>query len=162
MKLHTIKPEPGSQAPGQAPRLRRELRPRQDLRQGQQGPEGPFRRRHPRRLRRRPDAPSPPPAQAGFNNFDFRDVVGTSSTSRDLDGRVRRRRRRSTRQRSARPGLVNGRCDKVKVLGNGEVTKKPSPCEVDKVSASAREKIEKAGGNDQQRLSDLSRFRSIS
>ena len=34
----------------------------------------------------------------------------------------------------------------VKVLGNGEITKKLT-VEVDKVSASAKEKIEKAGGS---------------
>lgn len=43
-------------------------------------------------------------------------------------------------------GLVKGVCDGVKLLANGEVTKKFT-ISVDKVSASAREKIEKAGGS---------------
>jgi len=42
-------------------------------------------------------------------------------------------------------GLVNGTWDGVKVLGSGELTKKLS-LKVDAISASAREKIEKAGG----------------
>src|SRR5271154_7009271 len=43
-------------------------------------------------------------------------------------------------------GLVNGRWDGVKVLGDGQLTKKLA-LKVDAVSASAREKIEKAGGS---------------
>jgi len=43
-------------------------------------------------------------------------------------------------------GLVNGTWDGVKVLGGGELTKKLS-LKVDAISASAREKIEKAGGS---------------
>ncbi|HWB04543.1 MAG TPA: 50S ribosomal protein L15 [Verrucomicrobiales bacterium] len=42
-------------------------------------------------------------------------------------------------------GLVKGRQQGIKVLGDGELTKKLT-VSVDKVSASAREKIEKAGG----------------
>jgi len=42
-------------------------------------------------------------------------------------------------------GLVNGTWDGVKILGSGELTKKLS-LKVDAISASAREKIEKAGG----------------
>jgi large subunit ribosomal protein L15 len=43
-------------------------------------------------------------------------------------------------------GLVNGRWDGVKILGDGELTRKLA-LKVDAVSASAREKIEKAGGS---------------
>jgi large subunit ribosomal protein L15 len=43
-------------------------------------------------------------------------------------------------------GLVNGTWDGVKVLGSGELTKKLS-LKINAVSASAREKIEKAGGS---------------
>src|SRR5271170_6662310 len=43
-------------------------------------------------------------------------------------------------------GLVNGTWDGVKVLGSGELTKKLA-LKVDAISASAREKIEKAGGS---------------
>ena len=42
--------------------------------------------------------------------------------------------------------LVKGRWDGVKILGNGELTKK-FIINVDRVTASAREKIEKAGGS---------------
>lgn len=43
-------------------------------------------------------------------------------------------------------GLVKGVCDGVKILANGDITKKLT-ISVDKVSAAAREKIEKAGGS---------------
>lgn len=43
-------------------------------------------------------------------------------------------------------GLVKGVCDGVKILANGDITKKLT-VSVDKVSAAAREKIEKAGGS---------------
>jgi large subunit ribosomal protein L15 len=43
-------------------------------------------------------------------------------------------------------GLLNGRCDFVKVLGTGDVTK-AFTLVVNRASASAREKIEKAGGS---------------
>lgn len=42
-------------------------------------------------------------------------------------------------------GLVKGKFGKVKILGDGELTKKLT-VKVDAVSASAKEKIEKAGG----------------
>ena len=41
--------------------------------------------------------------------------------------------------------LIKGRWDGVKILGNGDITKK-FIVHVDRISASAREKIEKAGG----------------
>jgi large subunit ribosomal protein L15 len=43
-------------------------------------------------------------------------------------------------------GLVNGTWDGVKILGGGELTKKLS-LKVNGISASAREKVEKAGGS---------------
>lgn len=43
-------------------------------------------------------------------------------------------------------GLVQGIYDAIKVLGNGELSKKLTVA-VDKVSASAKEKVEKAGGS---------------
>lgn len=43
-------------------------------------------------------------------------------------------------------GLVRGRFDGIKVLGNGSLTKKVS-VEADHISGSAREKIEAAGGS---------------
>ena len=80
----------------------------------------------------------------GFNNFDFRDVFGAVNVG-DLDGRFEAGA--LINEESLREsGLLNGRCDKVKLLGDGEV-EKSFTIEVDKVSASAREKIEKAGGS---------------
>ena len=43
-------------------------------------------------------------------------------------------------------GLISGAFDQIKVLGNGELTKKLT-VDVDAHSASAKEKIEKAGGS---------------
>lgn len=43
-------------------------------------------------------------------------------------------------------GLVKGRCDGVKILGKGELTKKLT-VKADGFSASARQKIEQAGGS---------------
>ncbi len=43
-------------------------------------------------------------------------------------------------------GVVKGKNVKVKILGDGELTKKLT-VDVEKVSAGAKEKIEKAGGN---------------
>lgn len=79
----------------------------------------------------------------GFSNAQFRDTVLTVNVS-DLnekfqDGAV-------VNEDSLRAcGLIRGRCDAVKILGDGEIKHKLS-VQVDKVSASAREKIEKAGG----------------
>ena len=42
-------------------------------------------------------------------------------------------------------GLINRRCKFIKLLGDGEVENKLT-IQVDRVSASAKEKIEKAGG----------------
>jgi large subunit ribosomal protein L15 len=42
--------------------------------------------------------------------------------------------------------LVNGPCDKIKLLGDGEV-EKSFTVTFDKVSATAKAKIEKAGGS---------------
>ncbi len=79
----------------------------------------------------------------GFNNFDFRDVfcvfnVGELDDLFDAGATIDEAALRGQ-------GLVNNRCDKVKVLGIGEVTK-AFHLVVDNASASAREKIEKAGG----------------
>ena len=80
----------------------------------------------------------------GFNNFDFRDVVGVVNVG-DLDGRFEAGA--VINEESLRKaGLLNNRCDKVKLLADGEVEKAFS-IELDKVSASARDKIETAGGS---------------
>ena len=43
-------------------------------------------------------------------------------------------------------GIIKGELDQIKILGNGELTKKLT-VDVDAYSASAKEKIEKAGGS---------------
>ncbi len=43
-------------------------------------------------------------------------------------------------------GLIKGTFDGVKVLANGEITRKLTVA-VDKISATAKEKVEKAGGS---------------
>lgn len=79
----------------------------------------------------------------GFNNIDFAiryAVINVSTLNeRFEDGaEVNEAALRALK-------LVKGAHDGVKILGNGELTKKLT-VNVNKVSASAREKIEKAGG----------------
>lgn len=79
----------------------------------------------------------------GFNNYEFRDqvaVVNVSQLEKSFDDGA------TVNEDTLRlAGLVNGRFDAIKVLGQGELTKKLTIA-VGAVSASAREKIEKAGG----------------
>jgi len=80
----------------------------------------------------------------GFNNYDFRDKTGVINVG-DLD---RCFEAGATVDEAAlrQVGLINNRCDVVKVLGDGEI-EKALTLVVGKASASAREKIEKAGGS---------------
>lgn len=80
----------------------------------------------------------------GFNNYDFRDKVAVFNVG-ELDDLFDAG---ATIDEAALrfQGLVNGTCDAVKVLGVGEVTK-AFHLVVSAASASAREKIEKAGGS---------------
>jgi large subunit ribosomal protein L15 len=80
----------------------------------------------------------------GFNNYDFRDVPGVVNVG-DFDA-VFEAGATVDQATLREAGLLNGRCDFVKVLGTGEVTKAYTLV-VDRISASAREKIEKAGGS---------------
>jgi large subunit ribosomal protein L15 len=80
----------------------------------------------------------------GFNNIDFAIRyaivnVGTLNERFDDGSEVNEAALRAA-------GLVKGRHDGVKILGNGELAKKLT-VRVHKVSARAREKIGKAGGN---------------
>ena len=80
----------------------------------------------------------------GFNNTQFQDTIVTVNISdlNDLfqDGAV-------VNEESLRAaGLVRGQFDAIKLLGTGEASRKLT-ITVDKVSASAKEKIEKAGGS---------------
>jgi large subunit ribosomal protein L15 len=79
----------------------------------------------------------------GFNNYDFRDKVAVFNVG-ELDDLFDAG---ATIDEAALKGqgLINGTYDKVKVLGIGEVTK-AFHVVVFNASASAREKIEKAGG----------------
>ena len=80
----------------------------------------------------------------GFNNARFKTKVAIVNV-KDLeekfdDGET------VSEETLREKGLVKGRCDAVKILGNGELTKKLT-VQAGKVSASALEKIAKAGGS---------------
>lgn len=79
----------------------------------------------------------------GFSNDQFRDVyetVNVGELNAFDDGAVINEA--SLREK----GLVNRVCDAIKILGNGELSRKLT-VEIKSLSASAREKIEKAGGS---------------
>ncbi len=80
----------------------------------------------------------------GFNNARFKTQYAVVNVSlleeRFEDGAVIN----ETTLREAR--VVKGRYDGIKLLGDGDLKKKFT-VEVDKISATAREKIEKAGGS---------------
>lgn len=80
----------------------------------------------------------------GFNNINFKtkvEVVNLSQIEKAFnDGDT-------VNEDSLRAaGLINRACEQVKVLGQGELTKKLTLV-VDTISASAKEKVEKAGGS---------------
>jgi large subunit ribosomal protein L15 len=79
----------------------------------------------------------------GFSTADFRYKFGVVNVG-DLDGRFEAGAV-INEETLREAGLLNGRCDKVKLLADGEV-EKAYTIAVDNVSASARQKIEKAGG----------------
>jgi large subunit ribosomal protein L15 len=143
MRLHDLKPNPGAKHrrkrlgcgessghgktsgkgnKGQKARSGAAIRP------GFEGGQMPLARRLPKK---------------GFSNAKFRTnyaIVNLSSLDAKFEeGAV-------VSEESLRAlGLVKGVCDGVKVLGSGELTKKLT-IQVDKVSESARAKIEGAGG----------------
>ncbi|MEZ0385501.1 MAG: 50S ribosomal protein L15 [Verrucomicrobium sp.] len=143
MRLHNLKPQPGAKHrrkrvgcgessghgktsgrghKGQKARSGGAIRP------GFEGGQMPLHRRLPKK---------------GFNNTQFRDMTEVVNVgdldSRFDDGAV-------VNEQSLRDaGLIKRRCDVVKILGDGEVERKLT-VQVAKVSASAKEKIEKAGG----------------
>ena len=143
MRIHTLQPNPGSkhrkkrlgcgESSGHGKtsckgNKGQKARSGSGTRVGFEGGQMPLHRRLPKR---------------GFNNFDFRDVFGVVNVG-DLDARFEAGA--VINEESLRKaGLLNGRCDKVKLLADGEV-EKAFTIELDKVSASARQKIEKAGG----------------
>ncbi len=79
----------------------------------------------------------------GFNNKQFKTVYGTVNLDELQKGFDDGAAINEKILRGA--GIVRGTLDGIKVLGRGEVSKK-FHLEVDTISASAREKIEKAGG----------------
>ncbi len=80
----------------------------------------------------------------GFNNINFKtkvEVVNLAQIEKAFnDGDT------VTEEALRKAGLINRSCDVVKVLGQGELTKKVTIA-VDTISASAKEKVEKAGGS---------------
>jgi large subunit ribosomal protein L15 len=79
----------------------------------------------------------------GFNNKDFKTFYGVVNL--DTLEKVFAAGDTITEDTLRKAGLVKGRFDGIKILGRGEITKSLT-IEVDEVSASARGKIEKAGG----------------
>ena len=79
----------------------------------------------------------------GFNNAAFKNVFGIVN----LDDLERKFADGASVNEAAlrESGLIRGKIDGVKVLGRGELSKKLT-IEVDLITASAREKIEKVGG----------------
>lgn len=144
MRLHTIAPNPGAKHrrkrlgigessgkgktsgkghKGQKARSGGSIRP------GFEGGQMPLFRRLPKR---------------GFNNTAFKTVYGVVN----LDTLEKNFAAGDTVTEDSlrKAGLVKGRFDGVKILGRGEITK-ALVISVDEVSATAREKIEKAGGS---------------
>ena len=82
-------------------------------------------------------------AQRGFSNYPFKkefDIVNLCDIeAKYADGET------VNKETLVAKGLVKNSAVLVKVLGNGDLTKKVTGA-VDKVSASAKEKIEKIGG----------------
>lgn len=144
MKLHELKPTPGSKhrrrrvGRGESSGLGRtsgkgnkgqKARAGASIRPGFEGGQMPIARRLPKK---------------GFNNAQFKtnyaivNVAALEAKFSDGD-EVNEATLRSA-------GLVKGVCDGVKVLANGDLSRKLT-VSVDKISAAAREKVEKAGGS---------------
>jgi large subunit ribosomal protein L15 len=143
MNLHTLKPRPGSKH-----RVKRlgcgessghgktsgkghkgqKARSGGSIRLGFEGGQMPLIRRLPKR---------------GFNNAAFKTryaIVNLGDLNLFEDGAA------VDEKALLEKGLIRGNFDGVKILGTGELTKKLSVT-ADKVSSSAKEKIEKAGGS---------------
>ncbi|MGB0144641.1 MAG: 50S ribosomal protein L15 [Akkermansiaceae bacterium] len=144
MNLHNLKPNPGAKhrrkrlGCGESSGLGKtsgkghkgqKARSGGGVRPGFEGGQMPLARRLPKR---------------GFSNYQFRDTVAIVNVSQlehyfEADAEVNGETLRAVK-------LVKGQCDKIKVLGQGELTK-ALKVKVDLASASAKEKIEKAGGS---------------
>ncbi|MBN2651819.1 MAG: 50S ribosomal protein L15 [Spirochaetales bacterium] len=82
-------------------------------------------------------------ARRGFSNYMFK-VNYHSINLDELEKRFNDGDQVDSEALKAK-GLLSGKATKVKILGRGEITKKIT-LNVEKVSANAKEKIEKAGG----------------
>ena len=81
-------------------------------------------------------------SKRGFNNYNFRTVYATVNVGdleRFEEGTT------VTKELLIEVGLVKKELDGIKVLGNGELTKKLT-VKADKFSSTAKEKIENVGG----------------
>ena len=81
-------------------------------------------------------------SKRGFNNYNFRTVYATVNVgdlARFEEGTT------VTKELLIEVGLVKKELDGIKVLGNGELTKKLT-VKADKFSSTAKEKIENVGG----------------
>ena len=83
-------------------------------------------------------------ARRGFSNYWFKKEFAIVNL-RDLEARFADGET-VNKETLVSKGLANKADELIKVLGDGELTKKLTVA-VDKVSASAKEKIEKAGGS---------------
>jgi large subunit ribosomal protein L15 len=147
MRLHDIKPAPGSvkrkkrvgrgRASGHGKTSTRghkgqKARSGGAIRPGFEGGQMPMHRRLPKK---------------GFSNAAFRTEYAVYNVDRLAevfeDGAVINEE--SLRAKNLLKGRRGGKWDGIKILGDGEITKKFT-VEVDKISESARQKIEKAGG----------------
>ena len=81
-------------------------------------------------------------SKRGFNNYNFRTVYATVNVG-DLERFDEGTE--VTKELLIETGLVKKELDGIKVLGNGELTKKLT-VKADKFSSSAKEKIENVGG----------------
>ncbi len=144
MRLHDLKPNPG--AKHRRKRLGRgessghgktsgkghkgqKARSGGSIRPGFEGGQMPLYRRLPKR---------------GFSNASFKTIYGVVNLD-DLERRFDAGTA-ITEKLLRGAGLVRGKLDGIKILGRGELTK-AFHVEVDAISASAREKIEKCGGS---------------
>jgi large subunit ribosomal protein L15 len=144
MRLHTLSPNPGSkkrrkrlgqgESSGKGKTSGKghkgqKARSGGSLRLGFEGGQMPLIRRLPKR---------------GFNNKAFKTVFGIVNLD-DLEKKFAEGA--SVNEAALREsGIIRGRIAGVKVLGRGELSKKLT-LEIDHITDSAREKIEKAGGS---------------
>ncbi|MBL9146885.1 MAG: 50S ribosomal protein L15 [Verrucomicrobiaceae bacterium] len=143
MRLHDVKPVPGSvkrrkrvgcgESSGHGKTSTRgnkgqRARSGAGIRLGFEGGQMPLHRRLPKK---------------GFSNAGFKDKIAILNVSQlnvfEDGAEVNEASLRARR-------LVRGQVDAIKILGDGELTKK-LVVSIDKVSASAKDKIEKAGGS---------------